>query len=752
MRDRKGVAWVLGCGLAAAVAALGQAADPNWLSNPGFEEAAGTGPAAWDLGMEGRGEGEAVWQQGQAQAGQRCLRVRLTTAGDYYMGRQRLSQPVRPGELHQIRGWYRSDAEMVAHPCVYNVAVDGRVISAWEAALPLAREWTAFQFAWTPPPDTTRFEVQLRAQAVPGAAWFDEVMVGPAAQLEAESRERLAQAAQRVATGPFALRALEPSERPTLADLGETRRWEALQQATTIELFAARAERESFGALVIGLQGQPLTARVTDLAGPGGARIPASAVKVRWAGGVAVDGQVWPDPLFEQQPFRPQPDCLPMLWVTVAVPATGTPAGDYTGALEVASAGRSATLPIRLQVYDFALPTTSFLPTSFWLFRYTIRNAYGLKELPTDIFRRYLDLCLESRLAPIDAAEWHDQPLVRMLRDAKGDLQVDWEAWDAYLAYGIERGMSAFNVADDHWFGNYFQSFVVRDLATGRESTVTLDPASEESARTVTRFFRLAHEHFLAKGWAGRAYLQAYDEPAGNDAKLLAEIRRFYELARQGWPGLRTLITAPPQSYAALQGSIGIWCPLTPHYDPAAADARRQLGEEVWWYVCCAPRPPWANFFLDQPGPAHRVLFWQTFQQRADGLLYWGVNHWPDFAARTMDPIPPEKRWPAVPWNDGARKGDGYFLYPGPDGPLTGLRLEILRDGIEDYDALRLLQDLLRAKGEAAPAGLRERARQALTIGPEISASMTNYPTTAQAMVARRRQVNGLIVEFTRLR
>jgi hypothetical protein len=750
MHHRNAMVWLAWVCLAGAVA-RGQAEDPNWLSNPGFEEAAGGNPAGWDLGMEGRGEGEAVWQQGQAHAGERCLRVRLTTQGDYYLGRQRLSQAVQPGQMHQIRGWYRSDAEVVAHPCVYHVAADGRVISAWETALPRAPEWTPFHFTWTPPADTVRFEVQLRAQSVPGTAWFDEVMVGSAARLEAERRERLARAAERVAGGPFAVRALEPSERPTLADIGDATRWAVLEQATRVELFAARAERESFGALVLGLDGQPLTARVTDLAGPGAARLEATAAKVRWAGGVVVDGQTWPDPLFEQQPFTAQPDCLPIVWVTVAVPADGVAAGDYNGTLEVESAGRRATLPIRLQVYDFALPTTSFLPTSFWLFRHTLRNAYGLKEVPTDLYRRYLDLCLESRLAPIDAAEWHDQPLVRMLRDAQGELQVDWQTWDAYLAYCLDRGMSAFNVADDHWFGSYFRSFVVRDLATGKEDAVKLAPASDDYARTVVRFFRLAREHFTAKGWAAKAYLQAYDEPAGNDEKLLAEIRHFYELARQGWPGLRTLITAPPQSHVALQGSIGIWCPLTPHYDGAVADARRELGEEVWWYVCCAPRPPWANFFLDQPGAAHRVLFWQTFQQRADGLLYWGVNHWPGLDARAMDPLPADRRWPAVPWNDGGRKGDGYFLYPGPDGPLTGLRFEIMRDGVEDYDALRLLQDLVKTKGDRAPADLRERARQALVISPEISTALTNYPATAQAMVARRRLVNELIVQFSRL-
>jgi hypothetical protein len=34
----------------------------------------------------------------------------------------------------------------------------------------------------------------------------------------------------------------------------------------------------------------------------------------------------------------------------------------------------------------------------------------------------------------------------------------------------------------------------------------------------VVRFFKLAREHFTAKGWARRAYLQGYDEPDHNNA------------------------------------------------------------------------------------------------------------------------------------------------------------------------------------------------------------------------------------------
>jgi hypothetical protein len=307
--------------------------------------------------------------------------------------------------------------------------------------------------------------------------------------------------------------------------------------------------------------------------------------------------------------------------------------------------------------------------------------------------------------------------------------------------------MTAFNVGDDHFFSRYFSSFQVRDLKTGKTETVRLSGKKYDAM--VVRFFKLAREHFTAKGWTRRAYLQGYDEPEQGNAEVLAQIVHFYALARKGWPGLRTLITAPPppyDGYRALDKSIGIWCPLTNSYGDAEADGRRKRGEEVWWYVCINTTPPWANFFLNQSGATHRVLFWQTFGHRADGLLYWGVNMWPDFEARTMKPLPAEKKWPKVPWNDGGRNGDGYLMYPGPRGPLTSLRLEILRDGMEDYDALRMLAELLKEKGKRVPASLRERARRALSVSPDVFRSMTEYPSDASAMVSRRRQVNELIV------
>lgn len=60
-------------------------------------------------------------------------------------------------------------------------------------------------------------------------------------------------------------------------------------------------------------------------------------------------------------------------------------------------------------------------------------------------------------------------------------------------------------------------------------------------------------------------------------------------------------------------------------------------------------------------------------------------------------------------WNAGSiagMTGDGCLVYPTRDGPVSSIRLENIRDGLEDYDYLALLAE---AKGK--PVAMRYVAR-----------------------------------------
>ncbi len=75
-----------------------------------------------------------------------------------------------------------------------------------------------------------------------------------------------------------------------------------------------------------------------------------------------------------------------------------------------------------------------------------------------------------------------------------------------------------------------------------------------------------------------------------------------------------------------------------------------------------------------------RLLGWIAWGYDMSGVLGRGLNTWPESWGRPENPPPYEWRDPSG--------GLGYLMYPGPDGPLPSIRLERLRDGIEDHACL----------------------------------------------------------------
>ena len=210
---------------------------------------------------------------------------------------------------------------------------------------------------------------------------------------------------------------------------------------------------------------------------------------------------------------------------------------------------------------------------------------------------------------------------------------------------------------------------------------------------------------------------------------------------------------------AELVGLVDIWCPLTARLDAPFYAERRKAGDTLWTYVCCSPRPPYANFFVDQPATAHRVLFWQARKAGCTGLLYWCVCWW--------DGLPTPARgkpcFPDVPidfkdlgtWKRYKDNGDGLLVYPGPDfTPWPSLRLEVVRDGIEDYEYLALLSRLVaRAKAlpperRPAPEWLAE-AEALCTVPDAISRTMTDYTDDPQPLLERRRRIGDALDRLT---
>jgi len=263
-------------------------------------------------------------------------------------------------------------------------------------------------------------------------------------------------------------------------------------------------------------------------------------------------------------------------------------------------------------------------------------------------------------------------------------------------------------------------------------------------------------EHLRDKGWLDEAFVYWFDEPAPKDYEFVNN--GFAKLKRWA-PDIPRMLTE--QVEPELVGGPNIWCPVSSTYDHEAAERRRAAGEEFWWYVCTGPQAPYCTLFIDHPATEMRVWLWQTWQRDISGILVWQTNYWTSSAAYPDQPQNPYED--PMGWVSGystpagSRRawgnGDGRFIYPPetaadgqPDepilaGPVTSIRLEMLRDGLEDYEYLSMLRDLIEEHRERLSHTERAALIKLLDVPPEITADMTTFTSDPAPLEARRLEI-----------
>ena len=202
--------------------------------------------------------------------------------------------------------------------------------------------------------------------------------------------------------------------------------------------------------------------------------------------------------------------------------------------------------------------------------------------------------------------------------------------------------------------------------------------------------------------------------------------------------------------------------PLTRKYDKTAAASLRAEGKDMWWYVCMAPRHPYANLLLEYPAIEARLLLGAMgCKYQAGGFLYYAVTNYghelvPTYMAKnTIIESGPYTNWDArVSQSGGFIDADGCLYYPGPVnvGPLPCIRLENIRDGIEDHAYLYQLKSLVALVDRCPPAEPQQQAwltsaRALLAVPGSIVNSVSSYTRDPAAFYNYRRQIAEAVVQ-----
>ncbi len=338
--------------------------------------------------------------------------------------------------------------------------------------------------------------------------------------------------------------------------------------------------------------------------------------------------------------------------------------------------------------------------------------------------------------------------------------EFDWEAWDAAMTRAYENyHINSFRLRIPGLGSGTFHSRQEPSLLGYAEDTIEYQTAFRA-------WCQAAEAHLRERGWLDDAYVYWFDEPSVADYEFVMNgFRKLKEAA----PGLNRMLTET--IVPELVGGPNIWCPVSYNYDHDMAEERRAAGEHIWWYVCTGPKAPYATLFIDHPATALRIWLWQTWERSIDGVLVWQTNYWTSAEAYPDAPQNPYKdpmAWVTSygtpvgtrrPWGN----GDGRFVYPPlaaadgqPDAPVLdppvgSIRLDMLRDGIEDYEYFAILSDLVEEHGDTLSESDLERYRNLLEVPADVTMSMTAFTHDPAPMDTHREAVARAIVRLKAL-
>lgn len=405
----------------------------------------------------------------------------------------------------------------------------------------------------------------------------------------------------------------------------------------------------------------------------------------------------WPDALAPiKEPFNMAAQYAVVrnrpIWVDLVVPS-GTPGGVYTGTITVTKDGKPVDkLNVELEVYNFSIPDKTHLISYMNVSKGSLARFYHKDASSVEmdeLTQKYYDFLYEHRMEP-----WFNnqlEPEVVVSGD-KVEVKFDEARYEYYMT----------KLKTNRVLLETFPSNLRRQIKEV--------PFSNEFNLKLKSYLSQVESYFDKHGWKKQLVFNSpLDEP--NTKEAYEDTRKWARLVHEGAPGVPFLATESPVTdnpeWGTLTGEVNNFSMHgnalnKPEVKQAIIDEQAK-GGEMTWYISCDQTYPQPNYFIDAPALDLVMVPWITARYKMEGILYWAANFW----SQTPNP------WlSAITFISGFGCSDGYILngegsllYPGDhtkqytgqpnvDGPVSSIRFELLREGIEDYDYLWMLKEL----------------------------------------------------------
>ena len=430
------------------------------------------------------------------------------------------------------------------------------------------------------------------------------------------------------------------------------------------------------------------------------------------------------DARFKAAPFDLPANETHGFWVDIFVPKDAKP-GTYRGAYRVTADGHeTAKITVELTVWDFELPRVSTFQTAFGATAQQVRSYYAQRSKAGKEADIQDPDAFEAQVnAEVSRHRFNATPpdaLLTQQKEADGSYRFTTEQVDALRKFV------------DTWH--------VNAIHTPHPRRAVKDPEAEREKlhAWLKSFDRMAAE-LNRPGVTFFTYLK--DEP--NDEEEYHYVQKWGPPIRAAKSVVKVMVVEQTKTsnekWGNLYGAVDIWCPLFPLHDEETAAQRRALGETIWTYTALCQMKPTPWWQIDFPLLNYRVPAWIAWRYHMVGLLYWGaMSYWKGVEDMWTDPKTLDRRKNG---KGPLYQGEGTLVYPGRaagyNGIAPSLRLKALRDSIEDYEYLAILER----------AGLRAEAEKIVL---PLAESWFQWETNAAAYNKAREKLAALIVKAKR--
>lgn len=390
------------------------------------------------------------------------------------------------------------------------------------------------------------------------------------------------------------------------------------------------------------------------------------------------------------------------IWVTFRTPETQA-AGTYKGAFTLKMDGYSQSIPVTLTVWDFDFAKT-YTAQNCFLIDWT-SFSYGELDSSEEMYDAYAKALLDYRLQPgllMNDYARSDPEDIRYYAKKSFELAKDPRCTVVFMSWDIKNDNDTYLLAETT--KNYIRAFADESFnswETGEkinlvEKTLTYFTFIDEptmNPNLIPRVNRAMSDFSAIRTAVHDEYLAALEE--GKDG-LTAEEYEFRKEVVESILTIRNVVTGPHDS--RIHG-VEIYCPLVDEYD--SEKNREEYAQDVsrWWYTAVGPRYPYPNYHIDNTSLlSARLISWMQSEYDVVGNLYWATNLYNAYSVEEFieDYYGNSLRYSYA----GGANGDGFLFYPGKrygvNGPVGSIRLQTIRDGLEEYETLEAVKGIYR--------------------------------------------------------